>query len=56
MYRRLFWVVIILFIGINIVYARGLEWMPDPNLRKVVREEIGVPEGVPIAPEDIAKI
>ena len=56
MYRRLFWVVIILFIGINIVYAQGLEWMPDPNLRKAVREEIGVPEGVLIAPEDIAKV
>ena len=39
------------------VYAEDAEdWMPDPNLRKAVREEIGVPAGVSITPEDIAKV
>ena len=56
MYKRLFSLIIILFIAINIAYAQGLDWIPDPNLRKAVREEIGVPEGVPIAPEVIAKV
>ena len=56
MYKRLFSLVIALFICINLAYAQGLDWMPDPNLRKAIREEISVPEGVPIAPEDIAKV
>ena len=56
MHRRLFSLIIALFIGINIAYAQGLDWMPDPNLRKAVREEIGVPEGVPITEVDIAKV
>ena len=56
MYKRLFSVIITLFITTNIAYAQGLEWMPDPNLRKAVREEMGVPEGVPITEVDIAKV
>ena len=56
MHRRLFSLIIALFIGINIAYAQGLDWIPDPNLRKAVREEIGVPEGVPITEVDIAKV
>ena len=56
MYKRLFSLIVALLIGINIAYAQELQWMPDPNLRKAVREEMGVPEGVPIAPEDIAKV
>ena len=56
MYKRLFALIIILFITINIAYAQELDWIPDPNLRKAVREEMGVPEGVPIAAEDIAKV
>ena len=56
MYKRLFSVIITLFITTNITYAQGLDWMPDPNLRKAVREEMGVPEGVPITEVDIAKV
>ncbi len=56
MYRKLFSLIVGLLITINIAYAQRLDWMPDPNLRKAVREEIGVPEGVPTAPEDIAKV
>ena len=47
MYKRFFFLIITLLIGINTAYAQGLDWIPDPNLRKAVREEIGVPEGVP---------
>ena len=46
MYKRLFSLIVALFIAINIAYAQGLDWIPDPNLRKAVREEIGVPEGM----------
>ena len=56
MYKKLFSLIIAVFITINIAYAQGLEWIPDPNLRQAVREEMGVPEGVSIAPEDIAKV
>ena len=56
MYKRLFSLIVALFIAINIAYAQGLDWIPDPNLRKAVREEIGVPEGAPIAAEDIEKV
>ena len=31
MYKRLFLVIVTVFIGINIAYGQGLEWMPDPN-------------------------
>ncbi len=56
MYKRLFSVIITLFITTNIAYAQGLDWMPDPNLRKAVQQEMGVPEGVPITEVDIAKV
>ena len=56
MYKRCFLLILILFVGINAAYAQELEWIPDANLRKAVQQEIGVPEGVPIAPEDIAKV
>ena len=56
MYKRLFSLVIALFICLNLAYAQGLDWMPDPNLRKAVLQEIGVPEGVPITEVDIARV
>ena len=31
MYKRLLSLIIALFITINIAYAQGLEWIPDPN-------------------------
>ncbi len=49
--------VIGMFVYNAFIYAEDAEeWIPDPNLRKAVREEIGVPEGVSITPEDIAKV
>ena len=56
MYKKLFSVIITLFITTNIAYAQGLDWIPDPNLRKAVQQEMGVPEGVPITEVDIAKV
>ncbi|MDE0084950.1 MAG: leucine-rich repeat domain-containing protein [Candidatus Poribacteria bacterium] len=46
-----------MFLCSTFTYAEDAgEWMPDPNLRKAVQLEMGVPEGVPIAPEDITKV
>ncbi|MXV73545.1 leucine-rich repeat domain-containing protein, partial [Candidatus Poribacteria bacterium] len=56
MYKRLFFLIVAVFITIDIAYAQGLDWMPDPNLRKAVREEMSVPEGVPITAVDIANV
>ena len=56
MYRKLFLLIVVLFVVINAAYAQEEHWMPDPNLRKAVREEIGVPEGVPITEVDIVKV
>ena len=49
MYKRLYSLIIALFIGINIVYAQDeAEWMPDPNLRQAVREALEIPDEIPI--------
>ena len=61
MYRRLFSLIIALFIGINVAYAQESHWMPDPNLRKavrarLVRQGIGVPENTPLTPESITRL
>ena len=56
MCRRFFSLIVVLFIVMNSAYAQEEHWMPDPNLRKAVRKEMRVPEGAPIAPEDITKV
>ncbi len=56
MYKRFFSLIIALFVTIHTAYAQGLDWIPDPALRQAVREEMGVPEGVPITEVDIAKV
>ena len=50
MYKRLYSLIIALFIGINIVYAQqdAADWMPDPNLRRAVREKLEIPDEIPI--------
>ena len=62
-YCKSLWVPLLLLsvmgmLGYNaIVSAEDVdEWIPDLNLRKAVREKIGVPAGVPVGPEDIAKV
>ena len=46
MYRRLFSLIISLFMGINIVYAQEENWVPDPELRQAVREHLNLPQGI----------
>ena len=56
MYRRFFSLMIALFIGINIAYAQGLDWMPDVNLRKVVRETLDMPQNTPLIPSHLQRL
>ena len=55
MYKRLCSLIIALFIGINSVYAQQDEatWMPDENLRQVVREKLQIPDEIPMHPADM---
>ena len=54
MYKRLYSLIIALFIGINIAYAQDEAiWMPDPHLQRAVREELQIPDGIPIHPADM---
>ena len=32
------------------------EWMPDPNLRKVVREKLEIPDDVPLVIPDMQRL
>ncbi len=55
--KKLYSLIIILFIGINIVYAQDeATWMPDPNLRQTVRETLEIPDGIPMVPEDMVSL
>ena len=56
MYRRVFSLIIVLFIIINIAYAEEEHWMPDPILRKVVRAELNIPEGTPLMKVDMQRL
>ena len=38
----------------GITHAQDAEdWMPDPNLRQAVREELDIPDGRPMLPADM---
>ena len=56
MYKRLFFFAIVLFIGINIVYAQELNWMPDPSLRKTVSEALDMPQNAPLIPPHLQRL
>jgi len=32
------------------------EWMPDPNLRQVVRKKLGIPDNIPLIPQDMRRL
>ena len=54
---RLYSLIIALFICINIVYAQDAAiWMPDPHLQHAIREELQIPDGIPIHPADMARL
>ncbi|MCY4553563.1 MAG: leucine-rich repeat domain-containing protein [Candidatus Poribacteria bacterium] len=48
MYKRLYSLIVALFIGINITYAQEPHWMPDPALREAVRETLDIPADIPL--------
>ena len=48
MYKRLFSLMIVLFITIDIAYAQESQWMPDPALRQAVREKLRIPTDRPL--------
>ena len=56
MYRRLFSFIVVLFVVMNAAYAQEEHWMPDPNLRKVVRAELNIPEGTPLMKVDMQRL
>ena len=54
--RRLFSLMIVLFIGINIAFAQGSHWMPDPNLRKAVRYQLELDVDIPLTKVDMLRL
>ena len=41
----------------DITHAQDKEdWMPDPNLQQAIREELAVPNTIPIHPGDMARL
>ncbi len=59
-YRKSLWFQLLLASVVSILvynaftYAEDAEdWMPDPNLRQAVREELGIPDEIPIHPGDM---
>jgi len=56
MHRRLFFLIIAVFIGINIAYAQEPDWMPDPNLRQAVREAVEIPGHLPLTPKHLQSL
>ena len=49
MCRRFFLLIVVLFIVMNIAYAQEKEhWMPDPELRKAVRDKLSIPADTPL--------
>ena len=54
MYKRLFSLIIALFIGTNIVYAQDeVIWMPDPNLRQAIRKKLKIADSTPLTIPDM---
>ncbi len=56
MYKRLFSLIIALFIGINAVYAQEANWMPDPNLRKAIRQKLEIDTNTPLTKADMLEL
>ena len=40
--------ILLLFISVSVVFAQETHWMPDPALRKVIREALELPETTPL--------
>jgi Leucine-rich repeat (LRR) protein len=46
-YRFCLCILIVFGIACSVALAQE-EWMPDPNLRRLVREKLGIPNGIPL--------
>ena len=51
MHRKSRLIVIFFFIVCSLSHA--VDWMPDANLEQAVREELEIPDGIPMLPEDM---
>ena len=57
MYKKLFSLIIALFVVINAAYAEDAEeWMPDPNLRDAVRQELEIDANTPLTKADMLEL
>ena len=56
MYKKLFSLIVALFIGINSAYAQEQHWMPDPILRKAVRQELEIDTNTPLTKVDMRQL
>ena len=56
MNKKLFSLMVALFIGANATYAQDTHWMPDSNLRQAVRETQDIPEDVPLTIRDLQRM
>ena len=54
--RRLFLLMTVLFIGINITYAQESHWIPDPNLRKAVQYQLELDVDTPLTKVDMLRL
>ena len=49
------YVVIVLGIATGVTPVQE-EWMPDPNLRQAVRKKLGIPDNIPLIPQDMRRL
>ena len=57
MYKKLFLLIIALFVVINAAYAEDAEeWMPDSVLRKAVRQELKIDADTPLTKADMLEL
>ena len=54
MHKRFFSLIIALFITINIAHAQ--DWMPDPILRKAVRQQLRIDTNIPLTKTDMLEL
>ena len=47
---------IFIFFFIVCSLSHAADWMPDPHLQRAVREELRIPDGIPMHPADMARL
>ena len=56
MFRRLFLLIPVLLITMNIAYAQEEHWMPDPNLRQAVRQQLEIDTNTALTKADMLQL